>query len=117
MCSFYYVNWDDPIYDQFDDYMEKLEEEEEKAKHEQRSKGTVRLNYKVLENTAFGVMRLSPSKVPRRPSKQPPHGPQVEDIATKYGFLFSLVQWMAATSDASLFMRVIVGTVLIGKQN
>ena len=89
MCSFYYVNWDDPIYDQFDDYMEKLEEEEEKAKHEQRSKGTVRLNYKVLENT---VMRLSPSKVPRRPSKQPPHGPQVEDIATKYGFLFSLVQ-------------------------
>ena len=62
MCSFYYVNWDDPIYDQFDDYMEKLEEEEEKAKHEQRSKGTVRLNYKVLENTAFGVMRLSPSR-------------------------------------------------------
>ena len=60
MCSFYYVNWDDPIYDQFDDYMEKLEEEEEKAKHEQRSKGTVRLNYKVLGNTAFGLLRLFP---------------------------------------------------------
>ena len=53
MCSFYYVNWDDPIYDQFDDYMEKLEEEEEKAKQDQRSKGTVRLNYKVPGNTAF----------------------------------------------------------------
>jgi len=65
--SFYYVNWDDPIYDQFDDYMEKLEQEEEKAKQDQRTKGTVRINY----------------KVPRRPSKQPPHGPQVEDIATK----------------------------------
>ena len=47
VCSFYYVNWDDPIYDQFDDYMEKLEQEEEKAKQDQRSKGTVRLNYKV----------------------------------------------------------------------
>ena len=47
MSSFYYVNWDDPIYDQFDDYMEKLEQEEEKAKQDQRSKGTVRLDYKV----------------------------------------------------------------------
>ena len=84
VCSFYYVNWDDPIYDQFDDYMEKLEQEEEKAKHEQRNKGTVRLNYKVGATKHFGViLRLSPSKVPRRPSKQPPHGPQVEDIATK----------------------------------
>ena len=36
----------------------------------------------------FGVLRLC--KVPRRPSKQPPHGPQVEDIATKYDFLFTL---------------------------
>ena len=87
MYSFYYVNWDDPIYDQFDDYMEKLEEEEEKSKQEQRNKGTVRLNYKVLGNTVFGLLRLVHSKVPRRPSKQPPHGPQVEDIATKYEFL------------------------------
>ena len=85
LCSFYYVNWDDPIYDQFDDYMEKLEQEEEKAKHDQRSKGTVRLDYKVGKH--FGVFIFLRSKVPRRPSKQPPHGPQVEDIATKYEFL------------------------------
>ena len=44
------MNWDDPIYDQFDDYMEKLEQEEEKAKHDQRTKGTVRLDYKVGHN-------------------------------------------------------------------
>ena len=48
------MNWDDPIYDQFDDYMEKLEQEEEKAKQDQRSKGTVRLNYKV-GRTYWGV--------------------------------------------------------------
>ena len=47
------MNWDDPIYDQFDDYMEKLEQEEEKAKHDQRSKGTVRLNYKVGKILGF----------------------------------------------------------------
>ena len=90
VCSFYYVNWDDPIYDQFDDYMEKLEQEEEKAKQDQRSKGTVRLNYKVRKQLGGFIQHLElflPSKVPRRPSKQPPHGPQVEDIATKYEFL------------------------------
>ena len=52
--SFYYVNWDDPIYDQFDDYMEKLEQEEEKAKQDQRTKGTVRINYKVGQQWDLG---------------------------------------------------------------
>ena len=54
MRSFYYVNWDDPIYDQFDDYMEKLEQEEEKAKQDQRTKGTVRINYKVGQQWDLG---------------------------------------------------------------
>ena len=59
ICSFYYVNWDDPIYDQFDDYMEKLEQEEEKAKHDQRSKGTVRLNYKVGKHLGVFIWDFS----------------------------------------------------------
>ena len=87
MSSFYYVNWDDPIYDQFDDYMEKLEQEEEKTKQDQRSKGTVRLDYKVYHCQEWWTKqyfeKLCVFQVPRRPSKQPPHGPQVEDVATK----------------------------------
>ena len=83
MSSFYYVNWDDPIYDQFDDYMEKLEQEEEKTKQDQRSKGTVRLDYKVYHCQEWWTKQYFVFQVPRRPSKQPPHGPQVEDVATK----------------------------------
>ena len=55
-----------------------------------RTKGTVRLNYEVKTDEAFDAQNYlffslhnSPPKVPRRPSAQPPHGPQVEDIATK----------------------------------
>ena len=41
------MNWDDPIYDQFDDYVEQLEEEDAKSVQDDRRKGTVRLNYEV----------------------------------------------------------------------
>ena len=45
-----------------------------------RSGSTIR--WGITRCCSFETLPLS--KVPRRPSKQPPHGPQVEDIATKY---------------------------------
>jgi len=66
--SFYYVNWEDPIYDQFDDYGDLLEEKKTKENEQEilDQKGSIHLTY---------------HETPKRPSSQQTHGPQAEDIA------------------------------------
>jgi len=66
--SFYYVNWDDPIYDQYDDYGNLLEEKKTKENEQEilDQKGSIHLTY---------------HETPKRPSSQQTHGPQAEDIA------------------------------------
>jgi len=68
--SFYYVNWEDPIYDQFDDFGDLLDEKKTKENEEEnKEKGTIHVNYDGVH--------------PRRPGKQASHGPQAEDSSTR----------------------------------
>lgn len=66
--SFYYTNWEDTIYDQFDDYGELLEEKKTKENEQ-----------KILDQK--GSIHLTYHETPKRPSSQQKHGPQAEDIA------------------------------------
>lgn len=71
--SFYYVNWEDPIYDQFDDFEDEPsnnnKKEKKKEEKSNKKKGKVYLNYKGLQ-----------SKGPRNSGTS---GPKVEDPAKR----------------------------------